>query len=153
AYGREICGRDDGAPPPVDLSAEKRNGEFVRELVLAGRVVAAHDVSDGGLALALAEMALAGNVGADVVVAPDGPPHAILFGEDQARYIVAASDSDAPTILKNADLKGVPISALGVTRGRDLILPGEAPISLEELRMAYETPLPAYMAGDDSTFG
>ena len=58
-YLRDICGREEGAPPPVDLAAERRNGDFVRALIRDGLVTAAHDLSDGGLAVALAEMAMA----------------------------------------------------------------------------------------------
>ncbi|WP_424360562.1 AIR synthase-related protein [Methylocystis parvus] len=153
AYLADICGRKEGAPPPVDLAAERRNGEFVRELVLSGRVTAAHDLSDGGLAVALAEMALAGGIGAAAPHAPEGPAHAFLFGEDQSRYLVtAATRKDAEAIADSATKAGVPIYSLGVTGGDSLILPGEAPILLTELRKAHETPLPAYMAGDDRVF-
>ena len=63
-YLRDICGREEGAPPPVDLAAEKRNGDFVRGLIAAKLATAVHDVSDGGLAVALAEMAIASGIGA-----------------------------------------------------------------------------------------
>src|SRR5258708_37200483 len=78
-YLREIAGREDGAPPPVDLAAERRNGDAVRAEILAGRVSACHDVSDGGLLVALAEMAMAGGIGASVL-APAGaaaPPFSV----------------------------------------------------------------------------
>ena len=64
-YLRDVCGREEGAPPPVDLAQEKRNGDFVRQLIRSGQVTTVHDCSDGGLALALAEMAMAGGIGAD----------------------------------------------------------------------------------------
>ena len=63
-YLREICGREEGAPPPVDLIDERENGDFVRALILDSTASAAHDLSDGGLAVALAEMAMAGGIGA-----------------------------------------------------------------------------------------
>ena len=63
-YLREICGREEGAPPPVDLAAERRHGDFVRALIGDGLVTAVHDVSDGGLLVALAEMAMASRLGA-----------------------------------------------------------------------------------------
>ncbi len=63
---RELHGREEGAPPPVDLAAEKRNGDFIRTQILAGTVTACHDCSDGGLLVAIAEMAMAGNLGATV---------------------------------------------------------------------------------------
>jgi phosphoribosylformylglycinamidine (FGAM) synthase-like enzyme len=70
-YLREIEGSEAGAPPPVDLLAERKNGDFVRAMIQAGHVAACHDVSDGGLLVALAEMAMAGGRGA----ALDAPPH------------------------------------------------------------------------------
>src|SRR5262247_3134359 len=86
-YLRDICGREEGAPPPVDLAAEKRNGDLVRALIEEGIATAVHDVSDGGLAVALAEMAMASGIGAKLEEAP-APAHAFWFGEDQARYLV-----------------------------------------------------------------
>src|SRR5499427_5876139 len=84
-YLRDICGREEGAPPPVDLIAERRAGDFVRGLIRDGLITAAHDVSDGGLLVALAEMAIASGIGA-VLEAPSGIlAHAFWFGEDQAR--------------------------------------------------------------------
>ena len=88
-YLRDLCGRDAGAPPPVDLEAERRNGEWVRAAIGRGLPSAVHDLSDGGLGVALAEMVLAGGCGLVIERLPDGPAHAILFGEDQARYLVA----------------------------------------------------------------
>jgi phosphoribosylformylglycinamidine synthase subunit PurL len=149
-YLRDICGRREGAPPPVDLAAERRNGEFVRSL--AARVSAAHDLSDGGLAVALAEMALLGGFGARIDRLPEGPAHAILFGEEQARYLVAAAPDAALAIEKEAKSLGIPVIALGATGGDSLDLPGEAPILLSALREAHERPFAAYMAGDDGAF-
>ncbi len=152
AYLRDLCGRAEGAPPPVDLAAERRNGDFVRAAALSGRVSAAHDLADGGLAVALAEMALAGGVGATIERLPEGPSHAALFGEDQARYLLAAPESMANALIIEAVAKGVPAMRLGVTGGAALTLPGAAPISLDALRQAHERPLPDYMSGDDAAF-
>ncbi len=152
AYLATLCGRRDGAPPPVDLAAERRNGDFVRNIVLSGRVTAAHDLADGGLAVALAEMALMGGMGASIGTLPDGPTHAVLYGEDQARYLVTAGAAEAAAILTAARAAGVPCAAIGVTGGDALNLDAETPISLEDLRHAHETPLPAFMAGDDGAF-
>ena len=142
-YLREICGREEGAPPPVDLAAEKRNGDFVRGLIEERRVTAVHDLADGGLAVALAEMALAGGIGATVDMPGDRPPHGWLFGEDQARYLVTASTSDADFILRYAD-PDVAIERIGTTGGDALQL-GEAAASLAALRDAHEGWLPRYM--------
>src|SRR6202012_2737675 len=88
-YLRDICGREEGAPPPVDLAAEKRNGDVVRGMIRSGTATAAHDLSDGGLLVALAEMAIASDIGAQLLAAPASiVPHAYWFGEDPARYIV-----------------------------------------------------------------
>ena len=98
-YLREIEGREEGAAPPVHLPSEKRNGDFVRKLIEDGRVTTVHDVSDGGLLVALAEMALAGDVGVEVGVAGttvEAVP--FFFGEDQARYVVAASAEEIDKI-------------------------------------------------------
>src|ERR1035437_2049385 len=86
-YLRDICGREEGAPPPVDLAAERRNGDLVRPLLGEGLVSAVHDVSDGGLLVALAEMAMASSIGAALEVAPFAV-HAFWFGEEQGRYVV-----------------------------------------------------------------
>ncbi len=77
-YLRDICGREEGAPPPVDLAAERRHGDFVRELIRDGLVTAVHDVSDGGLLVALAEMAMASGIGA-VLEAPPGTSRACVL--------------------------------------------------------------------------
>src|SRR5438874_2772207 len=82
-YLREIEGREEGAPPRVDLAAEKRNGDFVRELIRGGRVDTVHDVSDGGLLIAISEMAMAGGKGAELDLRQSAIP--FLFGEDQSR--------------------------------------------------------------------
>src|SRR5579864_406787 len=92
-YLREICGREEGAPPPVDLAAEKRNGDVVRGMIHGGTATAVHDLSDGGLLIALAEMVIASGIGAQLHAAPASiVPHAYWFGEDQARYLVTVPD-------------------------------------------------------------
>ncbi|TLG76851.1 phosphoribosylformylglycinamidine synthase subunit PurL [Methylocystis sp. B8] len=152
AYAHDLCGRADGAPPPVDLAAERRNGDLVRRLILSGRVSAAHDISDGGLAVALAEMALAGDMGAEITHLPEGLRRAALFGEDQARYLVTVAQGEAAAVMKECAEAGAPVQAVGRVGGDALILPGEAPILLTELREGHESPLPAFMGGDDNAF-
>ncbi len=141
---REVMGREEGPPPPVDLAVERRNGDFVRRLILAGRVAACHDLSDGGLLVAAAEMALAGGTGAQLLAAPDGmPPHGWWFGEDQGRYLIGTRDAAA--ILGTAEQAGVPVCRLGSTGGSDLTVSGAVAISLAELREAHERFFPAWM--------
>ncbi|MBV8651164.1 MAG: phosphoribosylformylglycinamidine synthase subunit PurL, partial [Alphaproteobacteria bacterium] len=141
-YLREIAGREDGAPPPVDLAAERRNGDFVRKQIAAGQVSACHDVSDGGLLVALAEMAMAACVGAKIT--PERTDAGYLFGEDQARYIIATTAPDA--VLAAAKAAGVPAVRLGETGGAALTVAGTGAISTSELRQINEAWLPGYMA-------
>ena len=137
---REVAGQEAGPPPPVDLAAERRNGDFVRSQISAAAVQACHDVSDGGLLVAVAEMALAGSVG--VALTPDRG-HAFWFGEDQARYVLAVQD--APALLAAAEAAGVPAQLIGTAGGDGLTLPGLPPISLGELRDANARFFPAWM--------
>ncbi len=148
---RDVCGREEGAPPPVDLAVEKRNGDFVRALIKARRVTTVHDLSDGGLAVGLAEMAMAGRIGAKIA-APAGASaaHGYWFGEDQARYLLAAAPAEAERIVAEAKAAGVPAVVIGTTGGDALTLGDEAPISIEKLRRAHEDWLPGYMAGPDA---
>ena len=146
-YLREICGREKGAPPPVDLAAERRNGEFVRRLIGERRISAVHDLSDGGLLLALAEMAIAGRIGA-VLEAPAGlAAHGFWFGEDQARYVLTVPAASVNDVLGAAELAQVPMRRLGATGGSVLALAGGRLLRVEDLRARFENWLPAYMAG------
>ena len=143
-YLRDICGREEGAPPPVDLAAERRHGEFVRALIRDGLVTAAHDLSDGGLLVALAEMAMASRIGAVLEAPPGVPAHAFWFGEDQARYVVTAKDAEA--VVQRAAAAGLPLIRLGATGGRALAIAGARPLRIGDLLSRFEDWLPAYMA-------
>jgi phosphoribosylformylglycinamidine synthase subunit PurL len=149
-YMRDLMGREEGTPPPVDLEVERKNGDFVRAMIGEGNLVTCHDVSDGGLLVALAEMALASDIGAEIAP-PKGlstPLHAWLFGEDQGRYLVVTNQPEP--ILKAAAEAGVALAALGKTGGTALTVTGSGTISLNELKTAHEGWLPAYMAGPDA---
>ncbi|GEL44357.1 phosphoribosylformylglycinamidine synthase subunit PurL [Methylorubrum extorquens] len=146
-YLSEIAGREEGAPPPVDLAIERRNGDFVRSLIVSGIADTVHDLSDGGLAVALAEMAMAGGIGAALPAAPEGVPvHAYLFGEDQGRYLIAVPAEAAADLLYSASAQGIDASTVGIVAGDSLVLPGEETISVAELKAAHEGWFPAYMA-------
>ncbi len=145
---RDICGLEEGAPPPVDLAVERRNGDLVRELIADGVVTAVHDLSDGGLLVALAEMAIAGGKGAALDAAPgDRLSHGYWFGEDQARYVLTAPPGEAERILVRTALAGVPIRRIGTVGGAALAIAGDRPIAVEALATRFEGWLPAYMAG------
>ncbi len=144
-YLREIAGREEGAPPPVDLDVERRNGDCVRALIVMGQVTACHDLSDGGLLVGLAEMAMAGGLGADITAPDDAPPlDAWLFGEDQARYVVTTGEPEK--VLARADDMGVPAGRIGTTGGGRLTVNGSHAISISELRSIHENWLPDFMA-------
>jgi phosphoribosylformylglycinamidine synthase subunit PurL len=125
---REIEGREAGAAPSVDLTAERARGEQVRALIQTGVATAVHDIADGGLLVTIAEMALAGRIGAEL----DGMTTAQAFGEDQGRYVVTTA-SDA--VIEGAVRIG--------TTGGDTV----SGVALETLRTAHEGFFPALMNG------
>jgi phosphoribosylformylglycinamidine synthase subunit PurL len=140
---REIQGREDGPAPSIDLADERKAGEFIRKLIAEGIATAVHDVSDGGLLVAVAEMALAGGIGGDVSV--EDEPAKWLFGEDQGRYIVTVpADSNIEGL---ANQSGVCISQLGNTCGDKIVCSAMAyaDIPLATLRAAHEGFFPALM--------
>ncbi len=149
----EVChGRREGAPPPVDLAVERRAGECIRKLIDHGLISAVHDCSDGGAAIAVAEMALGGNIGMTMMVVPQIPNvGAILFGEDQGRYVVSTSDPDRVRAMANeAQLFTVPI---GTTGGSALVFDliergGRQSVSLADLRAAHEVFFPRLMGSE-----
>jgi phosphoribosylformylglycinamidine synthase len=144
-YLREICGREDGAPPPVDLDAELRHHRLVRDLIRAGRATAVHDVSDGGLLVAIAEMAIASGLGAVLDAQLHLPAHGFWFGEDQARYVITARGDEVAAILRDAEAEKVPIRRLGVTGGPVLAVAEERPLPVAELKKLHSEWLPAFM--------
>ena len=143
-YLRELCGREEGAPPPVDLAVERRNGDFVRAQIVGRHVSACHDLSDGGLLVGLTEMCLAGGTGATIKL-PAGisQPHAYLYGEDQGRYLIATTDGEA--LVEAARKAGVPAVRLGYSGGVNLTVEGLLDIALDEVRAVHEAWLPDYM--------
>jgi phosphoribosylformylglycinamidine synthase len=157
-YQHYATGKFDGAPPPVDLEAEIKAGRLVRALIREGRVSAVHDCSDGGLLVAVAEMALAGGehglsraaTGLGVELYPyEGklPAHAIWFGEDQGRYVVEVAPRRAEEVLERARLLDLSARIVGRTGGDAITLKGEKALPLSELRDAHEAWLPTLMGG------
>ena len=148
-YLREVLGREDGAPPPVDLAVERRTGDMIRALILAGDLRTVHDLSDGGLIAAAAEMALASNVGLALNYQTDIPDHAAFFGEDQARYLLALSHDQLDVLDAAAEVAGVEYAIVGRAGGDEISFSGAAgfitAIDLEDLRTTHESWLPGYM--------
>lgn len=146
-YLRDILGRrEEGTAPSVDLAAERLHGNFVRSEIRAGSLTAVHDISDGGIFVALAEMAMSGGVGASLKTPVEMPLHAWGFGEDQGRYLVTLPEKDLAHFLARAEMAKVPAICIGETGGKELTLGVGAPISLERLTKAHEEWLPNYMA-------
>jgi len=134
---REIHGREEGAPPPVDLAAERTHAEFVRKLIAEGKVSAVHDVSDGGLLVALAEMAMASGIGCQLEEIGD---HFTAFGEDQGRYVVTSAVAD------QIQAAGIPMTRIGTTGGSTVTGPGFS-VDITDLRAANEAFFKDWMEG------
>ena len=145
AWLRDIHGRREGAPPPVDLVHEKRVGDFVRGLIRSGVATAVHDCADGGLAVALAEMAMASAIGATVNELHDCPVAEVFFGEDQGRYLVTIRRDDLDAVHEAAKADGIFAPWVGNTGGASLKLGESRAIPVAELKAAHESFFPAFM--------
>ena len=151
-YADLLTANPEAAPPPVKLDEEKRNGDFLRQQILAGHVTAAHDISDGGLLCAVTEMALASGGGAEITLPDGGNTHGWCFGEDQGRYVIATADRDA--FARAAASAGVPVHAIGRSlAASQLKLSNGDIISLEAIKNAHEGWLPGLMAAGPKTEG
>jgi phosphoribosylformylglycinamidine synthase subunit PurL len=144
-YMRDLFGRTDGPAPHVDLAHEKAAGLFVRALIRDGLATAVHDCSDGGLGLALAEMAMASGIGAEVNELKDSSLAAQFFGEDQGRYVVTIKREHLNEAHARADRAGVFAPLIGTTGGNELKLGSARPILISELKSAHESWFPGYM--------
>ena len=148
-YLREIEGREEGACPPLDLAAEKKHGDFVRGLIEAGRLDTVHDLSDGGLLVAIAEMALKGGMGASVGQAAIADAVGFWFGEDQGRYLLAAPFAEAEKIVAEARAAYIPVAELGRTGGDAITLNDKDSMALKTLSAAHEGWFPRFMSGEE----
>jgi phosphoribosylformylglycinamidine synthase subunit PurL len=148
-YLREIEGKEEGAAPKVDLAAEKKNGDFVRGLIEAGRVDTVHDLSDGGLLVAIAEMAMPRGIGASIGLAglPDAIP--FWFGEDQARYVIAAPFAQAEKIVAEAQGAGITVAELGKTGADAITLDDKDSVKVAILKTGFESWFPNFMSGEE----
>ena len=143
-YAREIAGREGGAPPSVDLEAEAKNGQLVREAIAKGLASSAQDISDGGLMIAMAEMVMAGQCGAKITPPDSGSVHGWAFGEDQARYILAVRDAGEFAALCAA--RQIEAVCIGETIFKTELTVGDLPpISKEEMVAWHTSPIPALM--------
>ena len=141
ALAAEAFGIEEGDAPHVDLAAERKHGEFLR--ANRAHVKSATDLSDGGLALSAFEMAEAAGIG----IRLDSGDIAQLFGEDQARYLVACDAAGAQALLKAADAAGVPAAQVGVFGGLAVQM-GDDAGDLAELSQLYRTAFARAIRGD-----
>jgi phosphoribosylformylglycinamidine synthase len=148
-YLREIEGKEEGGAPPVDLATEKKHGDFVRGLIEQGRVDTVHDLSDGGLLVAVAEMAIKANIGADIGQASLADAIPFFYGEDQARYLIATPFAEAEKIVAEAQAAAIPVAELGKTGGDAITINGKDRIALAKLRAAHEDWFPRFMGREE----
>ncbi len=140
---REILGRCDGPAPTVYLEDELATGRFIQEAISKSLVSSVHDVSDGGLLVAIAEMCLASNIGAKLTAQYlEEPQPAILFGENQGRYLVTTDDSQ--NLMRAMAKAGVPGRLVGIVGGESI----EGDLASEVLSI----PLTALREASDSFF-
>ncbi|MDA9815965.1 phosphoribosylformylglycinamidine synthase subunit PurL [Alphaproteobacteria bacterium] len=143
-YAKIIAGRIDaenqGAPPPVDLMSELQTGQLILDCYKNQLINAVHDISDGGMLVALCEMMLAGNIGAEITLPDNIDTHAWCFGENQSSYIIATSKADEFT--KNAAQANIPYLRIGRSISQqELKISNGDIISLKELKQCYDTGL------------
>lgn len=144
-YLRDLHGIEEGAPPPVDLAKERITGDAVRALITSGQVNACHDIADGGVAIALAEMALSGNIGVTLDTGADASA-AWLFGEDQGRYLVSCSADDSEPLIQAMRDAGIVARQIATTSGDHVGIAGGTSVSIKDLRDLHEGWFPSYMA-------
>ncbi len=142
-YLREVLGREDGAPPPVDLALERKTGDFVRDLIEGGRLTCVHDLSDGGLIGAAADMALASDCGVELDATSATHAHIFLFGEDQGRYLVAVPNP--VEIIAAAQEAGLHASVVGHAVGTDFASGDLYRLPLAHLREMHESWMPNWI--------
>jgi phosphoribosylformylglycinamidine synthase subunit PurL len=157
----DVChGRRAGPPPRVDLDAERRKGELVRRLIAEGLVTAVHDVSDGGILVAVTEMALAGNIGARLTIETfeddvdrEKEQHGwSLFGETQGRYVVT-EPHDRHVVDRLALEHDVGCCFIGWTGGEAMVIDSRrsgaiCEVPLADLRAAHEGFFPKLMGSE-----
>ena len=136
----------------MDLAHEKKVGDHVRSLIERGIVTAAHDLSDGGLAVALAEMAMASGIGATIPGLLDADPVSVFFGEDQGRYLLTLGiyphGDEWDDLRAEQERLGIFAPWIGSTGGTSLKLGEARAIPVEELKAVHESWFPRFMDGN-----
>ena len=122
-----------GPPPTINLAEEKKNSFFVRDLINKKIALSVHDISDGGIALTIAEMCMSGKIGAKITTnLIDAERIKFLFGEDQARYVIEVKSADYDNIVKLAKEKEVSLLQIGSTKAENLTI-DDMKITVEDM--------------------
>ncbi len=143
---REIWDREDGAPPQVDLAQERVSGDVVRSLIQTGHIRSCHDLSDGGLLIAAADIAMASGTGLAITLPQGLSAEAALLSEDQARYLLIVNPTHADSVFEALEAKAIPCAAIGSAGGCELAIQDVLAIDIADLKQAHEAWMPAFMA-------
>ena len=134
-FFREVVGIKDGPPPPINLFNEKNNGLLIHSLISKKLLNSVHDVSSGGILVALTEMCISGNIGAKIKIANDKlTPQEYLFGEDQSRYLIEVNEKNKNEVCKTLEKNSIFYEMLGKTQKDSLVLNKDFDIKLDELK-------------------
>jgi phosphoribosylformylglycinamidine synthase subunit PurL len=141
-FAETVLGTVEGVPPALDLQAERRLQDLLQEAAAADLLASAHDCSDGGVAIALAECAILGGHGFAVTLAGDLPPHVLLFGESASRVVVAVAPEREGSLRGLAATRGIPFERLGETGGPRAVIDGMVESTVVELAEVWEGAIP-----------
>ncbi len=137
-----------GRPPALDLDLERALQATVIEAIGRRLLASAHDCSDGGLAIALAECCIAGGIGADIHLGDDWPPVIALFSETQSRIVVSLREEAVEDLIELCLRNEVPYAVIGTVGGDALEIEGLARVTLDQMRAAWESSLERMVHGE-----
>ena len=143
-FAEYILNNIDGPPPKVDLDVEVKNGKFIKKLINKNYIKTCHDISDGGLLVAIAEMAVSSGLGA-YIKTQDSNFYNWWFGEDQGRYIITCNNFNLDKIVRLSKLEHIELNCIGKVGGDLLNIDQKNTICISELRKQHEAWLPQYM--------
>ena len=144
-FAYEIFSDSQGLPPKVDLILEKKTGDLVRNLVTNIKIDTVHDISDGGLLIALTEMSISGEIGFQLNIDKSNLNYSFLFGEDQGRYIISVEDKNLNDAIEYIKKSNISYLNIGKTNGKKIKIDRDNEIDIEELRDLYENWFKSYL--------
>ena len=145
SFAKYIHGNESGPPPPINFRRELLIGNFIRNQIINNNISSCHDISEGGLLVALSEMALASKTGA-ILTTTGNNYSKFWFSEDQARYVVSIKNKKFNKFQQSAKNLSIPIKTIGKASGDSLIIDGKYFITLDELKVCHENWMPKYMS-------